>query len=171
MLFTISHKTTFWIDHKTIYLLMKFSIVIITGERSITMTPFVKFLMSSLNAWLGGRNCRYLSNDQYLPPFFNQMNLKPSLQTRHENLPWTHQAENSTYVGKSCTEYWYQTCILKFFFVARSYVHTYSSQAQTNSSITSSMYTPILFPGSPGLINDKNTFCRWKHTPGGDWGG
>jgi hypothetical protein len=44
-------------------------------------------------------------------------------------------------------EYWYQTCILKFVFVARSYVHTTSSQARTSSSIKGSMYTPILFPG------------------------
>jgi hypothetical protein len=63
------------------------------------------------------------------------------------------------YAGKSCMEYWYQTCILKFVFVARSYVHTPSFQARTNSSIKGSMYTPILFLGCPGIINDTNIFC------------
>src|SRR5688572_30878947 len=65
-------------------------------------------------------------------------------------------------------EYWYQTCILKFVFVARSYVHTPSSQARTNSSIKGSMYTPILFPGCPGrseehtseLQSQSNLVCR-----------
>jgi hypothetical protein len=77
----------------------------------------------------------------------DHMNLRVFLQIGYGNLPWTHQAQSSPYVGKSCMEYWYQTCILKFVFVARSYVHTPSSQAQTNSSIKGSMYTPILFPG------------------------
>jgi hypothetical protein len=49
--------------------------------------------------------------------------------------------------------------LLKLVFVARSYVHTPSSQALTNSSITGSMYTPISLPGCPGIINDKNIFC------------
>jgi hypothetical protein len=52
-------------------------------------------------------------------------------------------------------------------FLARSYVHTPSSQALTNSSITGSMYTPISLPRCPEIINDKNMFYLWKHTPGG----
>jgi hypothetical protein len=76
----------------------------------------------------------------------------------------TH-VENSRYTRKSCMEYWYQTCILKFLFVAWSYVHTPSSQARTNSSIPGSMYTHILFLGCLGIINIKNMFYRWKHTP------
>jgi hypothetical protein len=52
-------------------------------------------------------------------------------------------------------EYWYQTCILKFVFVARSYVHTPSSQARTNSSIKGSMYTPIYSPGVQELSTTR----------------
>ena len=49
-------------------------------------------------------------------------------------------------------------CIMKFFFVARSYVSTPFSQARIDSSMRGSMNTPILFPGCLGIINDKNTF-------------
>jgi hypothetical protein len=159
MLLTISHKSTFWIGHEPIYLLTNFGTSHHYRWAVVTTTTLVKFLMSRRNGWSGGRNCRCLSNNEYLPPFFNQMNLRASLQTGHENLPRTHQAQNSPYTGKSCMEYWYQTCILKFVFIARSYVHTPSSQAHTNSSIKGSMYTPILFPECSGIINDINMFC------------
>jgi hypothetical protein len=62
----------------------------------------------------------------------------------------------------SCMEYMYHTCILKFFFVAWSYVHTPSSQALSKPSIRGSMYTLILFPEYPWIINDTNMYCRWK---------
>jgi hypothetical protein len=78
--------------------------VIIYGAGSITTTPFMKFLMSCLNAWSRGRNYRCFSNDEYLPPFCNQMNLRPSLHTRHGNFPWTHQVQNIPYARKSCRE-------------------------------------------------------------------
>jgi hypothetical protein len=169
MLLTISHKPPSVLPMSPSIYWRILAPVIVACGRSVTTTPFVKFLMSRRNGWSGGRNCRCLSKDEYLPPFFNQMNLRASLQTGHGNLPWTHQAQNSPYAGKSCMEYWYQTCILKFVFVARSYVHTPSPQACTNSSIKGSMYTPILFPECPRIINDTNIFCLWKHTPGGDW--
>lgn len=146
------------------------ALVIIVGGWSVTMTPFVKFLMSSRNAWSGGRNCWCLSNDEYLPPFFNQMNLRASLQTGHGNLSWTQQVQNSPYADKSCMEYCYQICILKFFFVAQLYVHTPSSQAWTNSSIKGSIYMPILFTGCPIIINDMNMLSL-KAYVGGDWWG
>jgi hypothetical protein len=63
-----------------------------------------------------------------------------------------------------------QTCILKFVFVARSYVHTPSSQARTNSSIKGSMYTPILFPGVRELSTTR-IYSAFESTHRGeiDW--
>ena len=46
-----------------------------------------KFFVSSLKGWSRGRNCRCLSNAAYLPPFYNQMNLRAALHTGHENFP------------------------------------------------------------------------------------
>jgi hypothetical protein len=131
------------------------------------MTPLVKFLMSRLNGCSTGRNCRCLSNAEYLPPFCSQMNYRAALHMGHGNLLCTHHTLNIPYARKSCREYWYQTCMVKFVFVARSYVHTPWSQAWTNSSNKGSMNTPMLFLGCSGIINDMNTFCRWKATPGG----
>jgi hypothetical protein len=51
--------------------------------------------------------------------------------TYHEHT----RCRNSPYAGKSCME--------KFVFIARSYVHTPYSQACTNPSIKGFMYTPI----------------------------
>ena len=132
----------------------------IWGGGSSTTTPFVKFLMSRLNGWSIGRNCQCKSNEEYLPPFANHKNLRAALHTGHGNFPWTHHPQNSPYAGKSCREYMYHTRILKFVFVAQSYVHTPSSQARSKSSTRGSMYTHILSPGYPGIINDKNMFCH-----------
>jgi hypothetical protein len=71
------------------------------------------------------------------------------------------------YAKKSCNEYWYHTCIVKFFFVARSYVRTPFSQASSNSSHTGCMNTPIFLPGCPGIISDKNKCLTSIMTPGG----
>jgi hypothetical protein len=67
----------------------------------------------------------------------------------------------------SCREYMYHTSILKFGFVAQSYVHTPSSQALSKSSIEVSMYTLILSLGYLEIINDTNMYCCWKMMLGG----
>src|SRR6185436_11142484 len=65
--------------------------VIICGGGSLTSTPFVKFFLSLLNEWSRERNCRCLSNEEYLPPFRNQMNINAALHTGQGNFLWTHQ--------------------------------------------------------------------------------
>ena len=160
MFFAITHKTTTFLTLSDCNHSRTATPDIICGGGSSTMTPFVKFLMSCRNGWSIGRNCRCLSNEEYLPPFANQMNLIAALHTGQGNFPCTHHPQNIAYAGKSCREYMYHTRILKFVFVARSYVHTPSSQAWSKSSIRGSIYTLILSPGYPGIINDKNMFCR-----------
>src|ERR1041385_6050370 len=78
--------------------------------------------------------------------------------------------EKSAYAGRSCSEYWYHTGIVKVFLLAASYVLNPSSQACCNSSLSCCMYTSIFFPGylGPGIINVRKMFFLFIISEG--WG-
>src|SRR5215216_2876084 len=107
----------------------------------------MKLFLSFPNLWRGCRDCLWKSKQEYLLPDCSQRNSRDPLHVGHENLPCTHQSTNSAYVGKSCVEYMYQTCIMKFRLLKASYVLNPLSQASCNSSFSGCMYTFIFFPG------------------------
>src|ERR1041385_1278305 len=77
--------------------------------------------------------------------------------------------EKIAYAGRSCIEYWYDTCLMKVFLLAASYVFNPSSQACCNSSLSGCMYTSIFFPGylGPRIINVRKMFFLFIISEGG----
>ena len=142
------------------------------GAECSTTSPFMKFILSSLNGWSGRKCCLWKSKQEYLRPCCSQRHLRLALHLGHGNLPCTDHPMKSEYAGKSWSEYWYQTCIVKFFLLAASYVRIPFTQASFNSSTSGCMYTLIFFPGylGPGIINDRNMCLRCIMALGGGWG-
>jgi hypothetical protein len=106
MFLTISHKTTFWIGHETIYLLMNFG----TSHHCRWAICHYDTFRKVLDIWV-----EWMVRREKLSMFIEwrifatllQPNESKSFLARHGNLLWIHQTQNSPYVGKSCMEYWY----------------------------------------------------------------
>lgn len=150
------------VDHKSIH--MSSQVVPSVGQLHLSWS-------SSCLVWMDGQAinvvCGNLSKNT-CDHVCNQRHWSFALHLGHGNLPCTYHPMKSENANRSCIECLYQTCILKIFLLAASYVCIPFTQAYFKSSISGCRYTFVFFLGylSRGIISDRNMCMLCIRTSG-----